>query len=129
MELNSREFGILQSEAQLCVLSLIPAKALIIRDSWRGHPKLSDDQRAWYVGFIGGWGVRVVERERFSQDRIPMFVNAVFTMLFEPIGEKEYLKAVGLVQVDGGHSRIAEAAQKEFISWDGGQFVPMPPSR
>ena len=126
--LTNDEIERLRPEVQMCCLSLTPGAAMFVKTSWLGKWKPTSQQKAWYLGFIGGWGSEALRKLDIEPEFVVGFVSAVFIMLFEKNGQKLFNEAVASVQLDGPLVDISLRGEAEYVSWDKGAFVPTPPS-
>ena len=126
--LNEQQLLGISRRAEDCILALSLDCAVLVKRNWLGRPKPTPEQSAWYLGFIGRWGETCLANMGLSGEYVVDFTAAVFEDLFSPIGNKIANRALDSIRTDGPLSAIALEAASQFDEWDGGQFVPIPPS-
>lgn len=126
--LNPEQTNVLMAEARDCLFALTPGRAMFVEDDDTAQPSPSLEQSAWYFGFIYGWAsTKLREMGVSNLDLTTAFVMRVFEHLFAPIGCETFDRIVTEIKA-GRLQNEVNAAIKEFEGWDGGEFVPLPPS-
>jgi hypothetical protein len=129
IKLDDRQLTILRQHVQLCGFALQIGAELHVKRSWFGIRKPTNEQRAWYLGFVSAWAGDICQQNGIEYEAMGGFTFAVFEVLFGRSGARQYKLALAQTERDGPLTQIGICAENSYKNWDKGRLVPCPPTR